>query len=108
MKKCPKCKIEMIIIQDDTPNPYSWGGFRLYGCQNCHMIYYQHLDREGKESQELTKEELERMQGKNKIPMKDLKRMLKKCDKKFEKSKTVWIKKPYYDPMRHHDSHLIN
>jgi hypothetical protein len=84
------------------------------------MTYYQHLDSEGKESKELTKEELERMQGKSSIPKKDLKRMLKNFDKNFpdevdiplpnKKSsrKRPWIRKPTYDPSHHHDSHLIN
>jgi len=61
MKKCPECKIDMIIIQEDTPHPHSWGGFCLYGCQKCHMVYYQHLDEEGKESKDLTSEDLKKM-----------------------------------------------
>lgn len=88
MKKCPKCKIDMIIIQDDTPHPYSWGGFRLYGCQKCHRIYYQHLDAKGKESEDISDDEL-----------KEIKELLKK---------KKWIKKPIHDPTHHHDSHLIN
>lgn len=126
MKKCPSCKIDMIIIQDDSPHPYSWGGFRLYGCQNCHMVYYQHLDSEGRESKQLTEDEVKRMQPKieetkkesgkksSKIPAlrrKDLKRIMKNIDKKFldeTKKKKKWIHKPMYDPMHHHDSHVYN
>lgn len=46
MRKCPKCKTDMILIQDDHEFPYNWGGYRLYGCRKCGKVLFEHTEEE--------------------------------------------------------------
>ena len=40
MNKCPYCKKDMTILQDETAIPHSWGSYTLYGCNDCHGVFF--------------------------------------------------------------------
>lgn len=98
---CKECNRDMVLVEDDTPLPHSWGGYRLWGCDKCGRVRFERFDLSKKAKKHL-KEDKEKSRVKNKV--KELKRIIK--DKKSHSPKHR--PKPLYDPHRHHDNHLIN
>ena len=89
---CPDCKTNMTILIDETVVPHSWGGFILYGCDKCKRTFWERFDYGDKE--------------------REIRKLLEKAKKENEKERKrkppKYRPKPIWDPMHHHDSHLIN